>query len=153
MFVDDVQVRTITAKDIYQLFDLACESLREKGIENFKEDIVMVGLKNSLVKKYSCLDVGLYKLNTLIGFAFIEFTKPVYLEKPIATLDNIFISQDHRTAQNYRKIIDSILLTLAKLDIATIRTSDEWTLCNNCETFKTAVSGLARPRTIYDLEA
>jgi len=153
MIVDDIQVRRIGAKDIYQLFDLACESLREKGIENFKEDIVMIGLKNNLVRKYTNIDFGLYKLNTLIGFAFVEFQKPVYLNKPVAMLDNIFICRDHRTARNYRKLIDSILQTLAKMEIPTIKTSDEWTLCNNCETFKSAVSDLAKPKTIYDLEA
>lgn len=152
MFIDDIQVRMIKEKDIYQLFDMAKLALKEKGIENINEDILMVGVKNSLVKKYTNIDFGLFKLNTLIGFAFVELSHPLYLNSPIATLDTIFLVEEFRTEQNYLKLLDNIMLTLTKTGIKNIKTTDDWTLCNDCEIFKTAILNISRPRTYYDLE-
>jgi len=152
MFIDDIQVRPIKDKDIYQLFDLAKISLEEKGIENINDDILMTGVKNSLVKKYTNIDFGLFKLNTMIGFAFIEMAHPIYLDTPIATFDSIFILEDYRTEQNYQKLVQQVMNTLTKMGVKHIRTTDDWTLCNDCETFKRAIADMAKPRTFYDLE-
>ena len=152
MFVDDIQVRPIKEKDIYQLFDMAKLSLNEKGIDNIKDDILMSGVKNSLVKKYSNIDFGLFKLNTLIGFAFVELSHPLYFESPIATLDTVFVLEEFRSQKNYLKIIDHILQTLCKIGIKNIKTTDDWTLCNDCDIFKSAIATIGRPRTYYDLE-
>jgi len=152
MFVDDIQVRPIKEKDIYQLFDMAKLSLNEKGIENINDDILMTGVKNSLVKKYSNIDFGLFKLNTLIGFAFVELSHPLYLESPIATLDTVFVLEEFRSQKNYLKILDHILLTLHKIGVKNIKTTDDWTLCNDCDIFKSAITTIGRPRTYYDLE-
>ena len=152
MFIDDIQVRPIKEKDIYQLFDMAKLSLKEKGIENINEDILMTGVKNSLVKKYSNIDFGLFKLNTLIGFAFVELSHPLYLRDPMATLDTVFIIEPYRSEKNYHKILDEVILTLHKLDIKKIKTTDNWTLCNDCEIFRSAISNIGRTRTYYDLE-
>jgi hypothetical protein len=152
MLIDDIQVRLIKEKDIYQLFDMAKLSLKEKSIENINDDILMVGVKNSLVKKYTNIDFGLFKLNTLIGFAFVELSHPLYLDSPVATLDTIFIIEEFRTEQNYHKLLDNIMLTLTKTGIKNIKTTDDWTLCNDCEILKTAIINISRPRTYYDLE-
>ena len=152
MFIDDLQVRPIKEKDVYQLFDMAKLSLYEKGIENINDDILMTGVKNSLVKKYTNIDFGLFKLNTLIGFAFVELSHPLYLESPIATLDTIFLLEEFRTEENYHKLLDNIMITLTKLGIKNIKTTDDWTLCNDCQILKTAIKNISRPRTYYDLE-
>jgi len=152
MFIDDLQVRPIKEKDVYQLFDMAKLSLYEKGIENINDDILMTGVKNSLVKKYTNIDFGLFKLNTLIGFAFVELSHPLYLKSPIATLDTIFLLEEFRTEENYHKLLDNIMITLTKLGIKNIKTTDDWTLCNDCQILKTAIKNISRPRTYYDLE-
>jgi len=152
MFIDDLQVRPIKEKDVYQLFEIAKLSLYEKGVENINDDILMVGVKNSLVKKYTNIDFGLFKLNTLIGFAFVELSHPLYLESPIATLDTIFLLEEFRTEENYHKLLDNIMITLTKLGIKNIKTTDDWTLCNDCQILKTAIKNISRPRTYYDLE-
>jgi hypothetical protein len=152
MILDDIHVRPVNHKDITRLFELAKRSLYEKGIENIRDDILMLGLKNNLVKKYKNIDLGLYKLNTLIGFAFIELQKPMYLAKAIATVDTIYILEEFRNIENYQKLLNTTLPTLAKAEITTIKTSDEWTLSNDCEILKAAIITLGKPKIIYDLE-
>ena len=150
--INDIQVRPIKQSDIYQLFDMAKQSLHEKGVEHIRDDILMAGVKNSLVKTYSNKDFGLFKLNTLIGFAFVEITSPVYMKSPVATLDTIFILEEFRTKQNYEKIVTEAIHHLVKEGIKNIKTTDDWTLCNNCEIFVDAIKAMAQPRTFYKLE-
>ena len=152
MFINDIQVRPIRQSDVYQLFDMAKQSLHEKGVEHIRDDILMAGVKNSLVKTYSNKDFGLFKLNTLIGFAFVEITAPMYIKSMVATLDTVFVLEEFRTKQNYQKMMSEVIHHLVKEGIKNIKTTDDWTLCNNCEIFVDAIKEMAKPITFYKLE-
>ena len=154
MIVNNISVQQIQARHINQLFDLSKDALREKGIENIREDILMAGLKNTLAKKYSQIDFGVMHLNTLVGFGFVEITQPIYLERPSAQIQHVYLHPDFRTAENYIKLLREIVSTVAKIGAGTIKTTDDWTLCNDCDVFKTAMTMLAnhQTETIYNLE-
>ena len=81
MILDDINVRRIQKHNIDELFLLAKACLLEKGIDNIKEDLLMLGLKNACSKKLETIDFGLFKLNKLIGFAFLDLNKKFFEEK------------------------------------------------------------------------
>lgn len=152
MMINDITIQKIQPKHINQLFDMSKKALEEKGIDNIRDDILMAGLKNIQVKKYSNIDFGMFKLNTLIGFGFVEFSQMVYEQKPIATVSTIYVLPEFRSRENYLKLINEILLTLTKIGIDTVKTTDDWTLCNDCEIFKSSIQSMSRKETVYRME-
>lgn len=134
MIVDDVQARLLKPKDIDQTFAMAKDCLFEKGIEVIKDDILITGLKNAMAKPYRYVDVGLFKLNTLVGFAFLEINGFWY-EELKGKLNTIYLIPSMRTKQNYQKLWDFVATQLTMRDIKKIITADNWTLVNDCEIF------------------
>jgi hypothetical protein len=153
MLINDYTVRRIEKHHIGPLFKLAKQCLHEKGIEKIKDDLLMAGLKNAVSKKLQIFDFGIFKLNTLIGFAFVEVKHIFYLDKPTATLESIYLLPEHRTEENYMQLLDYIIDLLTSLEIKNIITTDNWTLCNDCEILKGALGHLNhREEKIYNLE-
>ena len=93
MMIDDYTVRRIEKQHINSLFRLAKQCLYEKGIENIKDDLLMMGLKNALSAKMRVFDFGIFKMNTLVGFAFVEVKHIFYLDYPTATLETYICYQ------------------------------------------------------------
>lgn len=154
MIVNDYTVRRIEKQHIGALFKLAKQCLYEKGIEKIRDDLLMMGLKNALSAKMRVFDFGIFKLNTLIGFAFVEIKHIFYLDYPTAKLENVYLLPEYRNRENYIKLLDDVMELLKKLDVKTITTTDGWTLCNDCEIFKSALDEFpASKETIYNLEA
>jgi hypothetical protein len=139
MIIDDYTVRRIQKEHIAPLFKIAKQSLYEKGVEKIKDDLLMTGLKNALSKKLQIFDFGIFKLNTLIGFAFVEIKHIFYLENSTATLESIYLLPEHRTEENYTKLMNYIMDLLKGLEVKTLTTTDNWTLCNDCEILKEAL--------------
>lgn len=153
MLINDYIVRRIEKHHIGPLFKLAKQSLYEKGVEKIRDDLLMMGLKNAVSKKLQVFDFGIFKLNTLIGFAFVEIKHIFYLENPTATLESIYLLPEHRTEENYIKILDYIMDILKSLEVKNLITTDNWTLCNDCEILKGALSSFnSQEQKIYNLE-
>ena len=133
MILDDIAVRRIQKQHIDELFLMAKACLLEKGIENIREDLLMLGLKNACAKKLETIDFGLFKMNKLIGFAFLDLNKKFFEDNATGLLNTIYIVPEHRTEKNYMKQIDYILDFCKTLGIKQIKTTDNWTLCNDCE--------------------
>ena len=149
MQVNDYRIKRLEERDIQQLFGITKVCLLEKGIENIKEDILIRQLKNSLVKKLQSFDFGLFKLNTLIGFVFTDVGQYAYEEKGFAMVDQIYILPEFRTEENYVKMLRHMVRTFAVFGIDNIKTTDNWTLCNDCPVFEKTIVNLAKPQTMY----
>ena len=153
MILGDYTVRRIEETHIGQLFRLSKDCLYEKGVENIRDDLLMLGLKNALSKKMVNVDFGLFKLNSLVGFAFVEIHQIFYLKNPNARLMSIYLHPDHRTEENYAKMLDYILNLLNQLEIKILTTADNWTLCNDCEILDRAMKSFKGSEDkIYNLE-
>ena len=72
-------------------------------------------------------------MNKLIGFAFLDLNKKFFEDNATGLLNTIYIVPEHRTEKNYMKQIDYILDFCKALGIKQIKTTDNWTLCNDCE--------------------
>lgn len=149
MEVNDYRVRRLQERDINQLFSLAKVALLEKGIDNIREDILIQQLKSSLVKKVQSFDFGLFKMNTLIGFLFSDVGQYVYEDKGFAIVDQIYLLPEFRTESNYVKLLKEMVHTLTALGVTDIKTTDDWTLCNDCPVFASTIEYLGQPRTMY----
>jgi len=147
--IDDIRARRIVAKDIDQLFKMAKVSLLERGVENIRDDILMTQLKNGIAKKLQSFDYGLFKMNTLIGYIFSDVASTAYDDTGFAVVDSIYLLPEFRTVGNYRKLLKCMIDLMAGLDISDIKTTDSWTLCNDCDVFKETISLLAKPETMY----
>jgi len=131
--MEGIVVRRIKTSDLRDLFVLAKQSLKEKGIENIRDDLLMIGLKNALSKKLVNIDFGVFKDDEMIGFAFLEVFHLFYLQQPTAKLENIYLTLTERTEENYLEILYAIMDVLESIDIKILNTADNWTLCNDCE--------------------
>ncbi len=154
MFIDDITVRRIQKQDIGDLFNVAKASLTEKGIENIRDDLLMTGLKNACSKKTQQFDFGLYKLNKLIGFCFIELTKVFYEKDSKATYNTIYIIPEYRNKENYKKIFDTTFNFLREIDVVNVVTTDNFTLCNDCNILQDLFDEMVgiTPKTYYRAE-
>jgi len=139
MFAQEYTVKRIQAPDLRSLFVLAKQCLFEKGIEKIKDDLLMWSLKNAVSQKLRNLDFGLFKHNQLIGFAFVEVSHMIYLENGQAQLDTIFLTKEHRTEENYIRLVDYTMNVLNQLGIGSMTTTNNFILCNDCEIFNTAM--------------
>lgn len=149
MQVNDYRVKRLEERDLEQLFGVTKMCLQEKGIENIKEDILIRQLKNSLVKKLQSFDFGLFKLNTLIGFVFTDVGQYAYEDKGFAMIDQIYLLPEFRTEENYVKMLKEMIRTFALFGVTNIRTTDNWTLCNDCPVFAKTIEYLGEPKTMY----
>jgi len=149
MQVNDYRVKRLEERDIDQLFAVTKMCLLEKGIENIKEDILIRQLKNSLVKKLQSFDFGLFKLNTLIGFVFTDVGQYAYEDKGFAMIDQIYLLPEFRTEENYVKMLKEMIRTFALFGVTNIRTTDDWTLSNDCPVFAKTIEYLGEPKTMY----
>ena len=149
IMINDIRTSRLAERDIHQLFKVSKMCLLEKGIENIKEDILIQQLKNSLVKKAQSFDFGLFKMNTLVGFIFTDVGQYPYEDKGFALVDQIYLMPEFRTEANYVKLLKHMVDTLTALGITNIKTTDDWTLCNNCEVFAKTIEYLGQPQTMY----
>lgn len=149
MQINDYTVRRLQERDIHKLFELAKIALLEKGIDNIKEDILIQQLKSSLVKKIQSFDFGLFKMNTMVGFLFSDVGQYAYEDKGFAMVDQIYLLPEFRTESNYVKLLKEMTTTLTALGVTDIKTTDNWTLCNDCEIFAQTIEYLGQPRTMY----
>ena len=132
MQINDYRIKRLEEKDINQLFGITKMSLLEKGIE-----------------KLQSFDFGLFKLNTLIGFVFTDVGQYAYEEKGFALIDQIYILPEFRTEENYVKMLKEVVRTFAVFGIDNVKTTDNWTLCNDCPVFEKTILHLAKPQTMY----
>lgn len=149
MQINDYKVRRLQERDIHKLFEIAKIALLEKGIDNIKEDILIQQLKSSLVKKIQSFDFGLFKMNTMVGFLFSDVGQYAYEDKGFAMVDQIYLLPEFRTESNYVKLLKEMTTTLTALGVKDIKTTDNWTLCNDCEIFAQTIEYLGQPRTMY----
>jgi|TARA_R100000479_G_scaffold92931_2_gene45831 hypothetical protein len=149
MKIDDITTRRLIEKDIHKVFEIAKISLFEKGITNIKDDILITTLKQSLVRKFENFDFGLFKMNTLIGYTFTTIGQLAYEDKGFARVDNIYLLPEFRTEANYVKLLKALVNQMDAIGIKDIKTSDSWTLCNDCEVFSRTIEYLGKPNTIY----
>lgn len=149
MQINDYKVRRLQERDIHKLFEIAKIALLEKGIDNIKEDILIQQLKSSLVKKIQSFDFGLFKMNTMVGFLFSDVGQYAYEDKGFAMVDQIYLLPEFRTESNYVKLLKEMTTTLTALGVKDIKTTDNWTLCNDCEIFARTIEYLGQPRTMY----
>lgn len=149
MFIDDIQARMIKSSDIEPVFIMAKQCLEEKGIEKIRDDILLLGIKNAMVKPYQFIDVGLFKLNTLVGFAFAEFSY-FWFEQPTAKLNTIYLAPEHRTEENYEKLWNKMAFEMKKRDIEKVITTDNWTLVNDCDIFLDWLQQHTNKMNIYE---
>ncbi len=153
MIIDDYNVRRIQKQDINDLFKIAKASLTEKGIENIRDDLLLIGLKNACAKKLQTFDFGLFKLNTLVGYAFMDVNHVFYEKDATGLINTIYILPEHRNEKNYMKIIDFILDFNNNLEIKKIKTTDNWTLCNDCPILLELLNKIVKKTTkVYNLE-
>jgi hypothetical protein len=152
MIIDDIRIRRMVGKDIGQLFNMVKMSLVEKGIENIRDDILMTQLKNDMSRRIESFNFGLYKMNTLIGFVFLDVGARFYDDSGFAIIDSIFLLPEFRTPENYRKLLNPVSKLIDDLDIKDVKTSDNWTLCNDCEVFKETIAMMAEPQTLYRIK-
>lgn len=149
MQVNDYSVRRLEERHINQLFEVTKVCLLERGIENIKDDILIQQLKNSLVKKLQSFDFGLFKMNTMIGYIFTDVGQYAYEDKGFAMVDQIYLLPEFRTEANYVKLLEKMVHTFTPLGILDIKTTDAWSLCNDCPVFKQTIEYLGQPRTMY----
>jgi hypothetical protein len=149
MIVDDIRARRIGAKDITQLFALCKMSLLERGVENIRDDILMTQLKNGLVKRFQSFNYGLFKMNTLIGYVFSDVSSRSHNDNGSAVVESVYLSPEFRTVENYCKLLRCMTDLMAQLQITDIKTTDNWTLSNDCEIFEQAIKIMGEPTTMY----
>ena len=149
MEINDKTVKRLAEKDIFALFELGKVALLEKGIDNIQDNILMSHLKSNLVRKHQAFDFGLFKLNTLIGFIFVDVSQYAYEDKGFAIVDQIYLLPEFRTEANYIRLLRAMVDTLTPLGVKDIKTTDNFTLCNDCEIFASTIKHLGEPRQIY----
>lgn len=149
--IDDIHARKLTTRDIDQLFGMAKQSLTEKGIEGIRDDILLLGLKNGVARPIDAIDVGLFKLNTLVGFAFTELNW-LFFEEPTAKLNSIYLIPEFRTEQNYEKLWLHSAHEIKERGIRKIMTTDQWTLVNDCPIFLAWLNGVGKKKQIFEAE-
>ena len=149
MEINDQTVKRLAEKGIFALFELGKVALLEKGIDNIQDNILMSHLKSNLVRKHQAFDFGLFKLNTLIGFIFVDVSQYAYEDKGFAIVDQIYLLPEFRTEANYIRLLRAMVDTLTPLGVKDIKTTDNFTLCNDCEIFASTIKHLGEPRQIY----
>jgi hypothetical protein len=149
MEINDYRVKRLMEKDIFQVFELSKIALLEKGIDKIKDNILMSHLKNNLVRKHQAFDFGLFKLNTLIGYIFVDVSQYAYEDNGFAIVDQIYLLPEFRTEANYIKLLKALVDTLTPLGVDDIKTTDGFTLCNDCEIFAQTIKDLGEPKQIY----
>ena len=149
MQVNDIRARRLTERDLEKVFELAKIALLEKGIDNIKDDILVQQLKSGLVAKHHAFDFGLFKLNSMIGYIFVDIGQYAYEEKGFGIVDQIYLLPEFRTEANYVKLLRIMVETLTRLGVKDIKTTDNFTLCNDCKIFEQTIKYLGEPRQMY----
>ena len=106
-------------------------------------------LKNGLVSKHQAFDFGLFKLNTMIGFIFVDIGQYAYEDRGFGIVDQIYLLPEYRSEANYVNLLRVMVDTLTALGITDIKTTDNFTLCNDCEIFAQTIKYLGEPRQMY----
>jgi hypothetical protein len=149
MEINDYRAKRLAEQDIFRLFELSKVALLEKGIDNIEDNILMSHLKNNLVRKHQAFDFGLFKLNTMVGYIFVDVSQYAYEDRGFAIVDQIYLLPEFRTEANYVKLLKVMVDTLTPLGVKDIKTTDNFTLCNDCEIFAGTIKHLGEPRKMY----
>jgi hypothetical protein len=149
MKINDITARRIGVKDIGQLFALSKISLLERGIENIRDDILMTQLKNGVARRLQSFDYGLFQMNTLVGYIFSDVSSRAYDDTGSAMVESVYLLPEFRTVENYCKLLQCMVNLMAEFDITDIKTTDNWTLSNDCEIFEQAILLMGKPATMY----
>lgn len=102
--------RRLEQKDVIQFLDISKRALHERGMisTDFNESQHNLHIKNVLSTPYQNHGFGLFNSNELVGFIFGEVNFELWMNDYQFVIEIIHIKPDHRTFDNYVKLINTV---------------------------------------------
>lgn len=102
--------RKLEQKDVIQFLDISKRALHERGMisTNFDESQHNLHVKNVLSTPYENHGFGLFNGDELVGFIFGEVNFELWMNDYQFVIEIIHIKPDHRSLDNYVKLINAV---------------------------------------------
>jgi hypothetical protein len=125
--------RKLEQKDVIQFLDISKRALHERGMvsTNFDESTHNLHVKNVLSTPFNNHGFGLFDGNELVGFIFGEVNFELWMNDQQFVIEIIHIKPEHRTFDNYVKLVNIIEDFCIDNDITQISTVGHTFLMDN----------------------